>query len=171
MSGRGGLYAGEIECLASRLLEEVRWLGVFARDELPNLTRESRPWRLILNTDPKALPGTHWLALYGPSGGRIELFDSFSLPPINYNLDSLDSLHLSFSLQSPSSSVCGDYCLVYIYLRSHSYSLSDIVYLFSKISDRDSYVQRYIHNIQNELRILNPCHCTGQCCKLQCQFC
>ena len=48
-----GLHPGEIECLVSRLVDNVRWLGVFARDELPDLTREIRPWCLILNTDPK----------------------------------------------------------------------------------------------------------------------
>ena len=75
MSVGGGLHAGEIECLVSRLVDNVRWLGVFARDELPDLTREIRLWCLILNTDPKDQPGTHWLALYAPSARSIELFD------------------------------------------------------------------------------------------------
>ena len=63
MSGGGELHAKEIECLVSRLLLAVRRLYVFARDELPELTRESRHWCLILNTDPKYQPGTYWLAL------------------------------------------------------------------------------------------------------------
>ena len=79
MSGGSGLHAGEIECLVSRLVDNVRWLGVFARDELPDLTPEIRPWFLILNTDPKDQPGTHWLALYAPIARNIELFDSFGL--------------------------------------------------------------------------------------------
>ena len=110
----GGLHAGEIDCLASRLLVGVRWLGVFARDEMPNLIRESRPWCLILNSDPNDLPGTHWLALYAPKDGPIELFVSLGLSPINYSLDLLDTLHLGFPLQSPSTFVCGHYCIVYI---------------------------------------------------------
>ena len=40
-----------------------------------------------------------------------------------YSLDFLDPLHSPLSLQSPSTSVCGHYCIVYIYLRSHNYSL------------------------------------------------
>ena len=88
MSG-AGLHAGEMECLVSRLVEGVRWLGVCARDELPDLTGESRPWCLILNTDPKDHPGTHWLALYAPKACTTELFDSIGFSPINYNLDSL----------------------------------------------------------------------------------
>ena len=94
MSGGGGLHAGEIECLVSKLLVGVRWLGVFARDELPDLTRERRPLCLILNTDPKDQPGTHWLAVYAAIAGPIELFDSFGFLPINYSLYSLYLLHL-----------------------------------------------------------------------------
>ena len=95
----GGLYSGKINCLVSRLLVGVRWLGVFARDELPDVSREIRPWCLILNTDPKDKPGTHWLALFASRNGPLEVFDSFGLPPNTYNLDSLEPLHLLYSFQ------------------------------------------------------------------------
>ena len=127
MSGGGGLNAGEIDCLIIRLLNGIRLLGVFARDELPELFREIRPWCLFLNTDPKDQYGTHWLGRYALIAGGIELFNSFGLFPKIYSLDFLDPLHLSWSLQSPSSSVCGQYCIVYIYLRSRNNSLNDIV--------------------------------------------
>ena len=107
MSGGDGLHAGKIDCLVSRLLNGVCWLQVFARDELPELSREIRPWCLIINTDRKDQPGTHWLALYAPIANGIKLFKSFGLSPKIYSLKFLDSFHLSFSLQSPSSSVCG----------------------------------------------------------------
>ena len=171
MSVSSGHHAGEMECLVSRLVDNVRWLGVFARDELPDVTREIRPWCLILNTDPKNQPGTHWLALNAPLSGGIELFESFCLSPSMYSLDFLDPLYSSFSIQSPSNSVCGHYCIVYIYLRSHNYVLSDIVVLLTDISNRDKWVKQYIYNMQIRLRILNPFHRTGQRCKLQCQFC
>ena len=77
MSGGGGLHAGEIDCLVSKLLVGVRWLGVFVRDELPDFFNEIRPWCLILNTDPKDQPGIHWLAFYASIAGGIELFDLF----------------------------------------------------------------------------------------------
>ena len=43
MSVGSGLHAGEIDCLVSRLVNGVCWLGVFAGDELPDVTREIRP--------------------------------------------------------------------------------------------------------------------------------
>ena len=59
----------------------VRWLGVFSRDELPDLSSERRPFALVLNTDPRDKPGQHWLAIFGPFNKPIELFDSFGLSP------------------------------------------------------------------------------------------
>ena len=143
MSVGSGLHAGEIECLVLRLVDNVRWLGVFARDardELPDLTREIRLWCRILNTDPKDQPGTHWLALYASSARRIELFDLFGFSPSMYRWDFLDPLHSSYSLQLPSTSVCVHYCIVYIYLRTHNYSLYDIVGLLTDISNRDEWL-------------------------------
>ena len=171
MSGGGELHAGEIECLVSRLLVGVRWLGIFARDELPDLTRERRPWCLILNTDPKDQLGTHWLALYAPKAGPSELLDLFGFSPINYNLNSLNLLHLGYPLQLPSTSVCDHYCIVYIYLRSCNKSLIEFFHLLLNISNRDFWDKQYIQNLQNLFRILKPCHRTGQCCQLKFQFC
>ena len=171
MSGGSGLHAGEIECLVSRLVDNVRWLGVFARDELPDLNSEIRPWCLILNTDSKNQPGTHWLAIYAPLARRIELFGSFRFFPSMYILEFLNPLHSSYSLQSPSTAVCGHYCIVNIYLRTHNYSLYDIVDMLTDISNLDEWLKQYIYNMQIRLRILNPCHRTGQRYKLQCQFC
>ena len=137
--------------MVSRLVDNVRWLGVFARDELPDLTREIRRWCLILNTDPKDQPGTHWLALYVPLARRIVLFDSFEFSPSMYSLDFLDPLHSSYSLQSPSTSVCVHYCIVYIYLPFHNYSLYHIVDMLRNISNRDEWLKQYIYNMQIRL--------------------
>ena len=87
-----------------------------------------------------------------------------------YSLDFLDPLNLSYSLHSPSTSVCGHYRIVYIYLCSYNYSLYDIVDMLSDNSNRDEWLKQYIYNMQIRFRILNPCHRTGQRCKLQCQF-
>ena len=96
MSVGSGLQAGEIDCLVSRLVDGRRWLGVFTRDELPDVTREIRPWCLILNTDPKNQGKPHWLALYAPLSGGIKLFDLFGLFPSVYSLDFLDYFSLVF---------------------------------------------------------------------------
>ena len=96
MSVGSGRHVEEIYCLVSRLVGGVRWLGVFSCDDLSDVTREIRLWCRILNTDPKTQSGTHWLALYAPLFGGIELFDSFGFSPSIYSLDFIDPLHSSF---------------------------------------------------------------------------
>ena len=97
-----GFCAGEVDCLASRMLGDVspyfasvkgarletitrympnvRWLSVFALDLLSPqqqlVGQERRPFALVYNTDPIDRKGQHWLAMFGPSDGPLELFDS-----------------------------------------------------------------------------------------------
>ena len=99
MNVGSGLHAGEIDYLVSGLVDEIRWLEIFARDERIDFTSEIRPWCFILNTDPKNRPGTHWLALYAPLSCGIELFDSFGYSPSIYSLDVLHYLHSYYSLK------------------------------------------------------------------------
>ena len=171
MSVGSTLYAGEIKCLVSNLVYNVRWSGVFARDELPDLNREIRPWCLIMNIDSNDQPETHWLAFYASLARSIELFDSFCFCTSMYILEFLDPLHSHYSFQSQSTSVCDHFCIVYIYLYSHYYSLNNIVDLLTNISSRDEWLKQYIYNMQIHLQILNPCYCTNNRCKLQCKFC
>ena len=101
----------------------------------------------------------------------IEVFDSFGYSPSMHSLDFLDRLHSYYCFQSPSTSVCGHYCIFYIYFCSHNYTVYDIVDMLTDISNRDEWLKQYIYNMQIRLRILKPCYRTGQRCKLQCQFC
>ena len=91
-----GLYTTEIECLASRLLSEdtpreiswlgqnsTRWLGVYAREELPDLQHAERPFAIVFNTHPKDKPGQHWLAIYAFSSSPTEFFDSLACLPLS----------------------------------------------------------------------------------------
>ena len=166
-----GLHTGEIECLARRtILYPVNWLGVFARDELPNLTHITRPFALVFNTDPHNKPGQHWLAIYGSTHGSLELFDSFGKPPSFYGLS--DSfIYSSSSFQSFTSDLCGNYALYFIYLRSRNISFNKIVSILKSFSVPDNHVKNYVFSLQQAYRTLNPCNQTGQCCTFKCSFC
>lgn len=105
----------------------------------PNLTvQQISPTRkalcAIVNTDPSYEPGTHWVAFFLDSSVEpnvLEFFDSYGLPPTAYDLKLPSFTHSLLlvnqsTLQSYSSSVCGHYCLLYLYLRTlaftqHSY--------------------------------------------------
>jgi len=197
MSASKGLHAGEIDCLLSRALTDdqhpsldrdtrassmirlhgIRWLGVFARDELPDVRKEQRPFALVLNTDPRSKPGQHWLALFGPPDGPIELFDSFGLAPSVYNLAHLSPTHSRIQFQSSNSAYCGHYCIYFLYHRSHSRctielgTFTGIVEWLRKMHVPDHWVHRYVETLQRTYRVINPCNRTGQCSKLKCSFC
>lgn len=171
-----GLYANEINCLASRMLaftEQVHWLGVFARDELPDLRRVNRPSALVFNSDPKDKPGQHWLAIFLPKQGPAEFFDSFGYPPSFYSLDSLGFTHQRYSYQSILSVLCGHYCIMFIYFRSLGKSFRQIIELldYHKSTGTDRFVHDLVSRIYSRIRILYPCFPKGQCCTSNCSFC
>ena len=180
-----GLHAAEIDCLLRRTLSDVhpymgssvRWLGVFARDELPNLNKERRPFALVLNTDPSSKPGQHWLALFGPKEGPIEIFDSFGLHTSSYGLAYLLPTYSLIQLQSSFSALCGHYCIFFLNQRSNSHVLINhnsfyrIIDFLRKTHIPDNFVNKYVETLQRTYRIIKPCNRNDQCSKLKCSFC
>lgn len=78
----------------------------------------------IVNTDPSSRPGQHWVAFFLAPHGKLEFFDSYGRPPTHFGFP-LNSQMLepacfeynTLSLQADSTSVCGQYCLVFLFLR------------------------------------------------------
>ena len=179
-----GLHSGEIVCLARRMLSDVtpndstirfclssiRWLGVFARDELPDLTQMQRPFAFVFNNDPHDKPGQHWLAKYGPSDGPLEFFDSFGMPPSYYGLSTLFA-YSCISLQLFSSALCGKYAIYFIYLRSRNVTFNKIISFLKSLSNSDLHVKTFVFSLQKAYRAIYPCHRIGQCCTFKCSFC
>ncbi|KAG8223665.1 hypothetical protein J437_LFUL001772, partial [Ladona fulva] len=89
--------------------------GVNAADTLPVLAE--RPCAFIASTYPKNKPGEHWVVFFIDGNGVCEYFDSFGEPLIIVHhkmfikRNSNQSVYNNSSLQSPTSSVCGHYCL------------------------------------------------------------
>ena len=193
MSLNRALNGAEISCLASRMLGDtgVQWLGVFARDQLPPLGRsQHRPFALVVNTDPADKPGAHWLAFFasaaGPTAEPLEMFDSYGLPPDMHSLAHLAPriYSSSHSYQSLDFSVCGHYCLFFLFNRAHGLSYSTVERMLrshmigpSAISmSSDAYVSQFIDSLQALYRIVLPCTrltqsqtCINKC--FACYFC
>lgn len=112
------------------------YVGAFPCDRAVNLARGSG---IILNTDPVALPGEHWVAIYRPLRGKTEYFDSFGLPPLVPEiiafLASNSPCGLAWSrniLQHDRSDSCGHHCINYLKHRLLGISPSLIMTHFSK---------------------------------------
>ena len=161
------LFTGQINYLRSRILHDTgtRWLGTFARDQIPPLEHEKRPFALVVNSDVAAEMGEHWLALYSPGGTtKIELFDSFGLPPNIYSFDQSSFQYFIRSIQEFSTKVCGHYALLFIYFRSRGNSFDRTINLLDRNFTDASAARKMLDLSLSEL---SHVHCTGQNCKIK----
>ena len=139
----------------------IKYLGVFAIDQIP-ITLTHYPCAYVANTDPISKPGQHWTAFYHLSPTELEFFDSYGSPPHEYefpvppNLTSL--LYNSYPLQSPHSTVCGQYCIFYLIQRSLHVPFVDIVNALRRCSNPDLYVRMYVTKVNARFpSILHSC--------------
>ena len=105
------------------------FIGCFAEDELIDL-RFNTPCFLIVNVDSSHMKGSHWLAI-GIFEDIIEIFDPLGFEIFNWSRipsHLLNFLHrlsvtrtvlLSKKVQPNTSTLCGFYCLFYLYLRNY----------------------------------------------------
>ena len=104
--------------------------GIRPADQLPKSLQCDQS--LIFNASDSDENGTHWLCLYQNSDSELEMFDSFGNPPSFFNLQ--DKLPYSRTivynmkqLQGVKSSVCGVYCMQYLFYKSRGYPTCKIV--------------------------------------------
>ncbi|KAJ8018894.1 hypothetical protein HOLleu_42857 [Holothuria leucospilota] len=122
--------------------------GVFSSDHLPQLPVKQRPAAFVVNTDPSRRPGEHWIAIYLPKCGPVEYFDSYGKPPKVASIRTFLARNGGTikmnpkTLQGPSSSVCGHYCIYYLIHRCRGQSMEAITGRFDvdqQRNDRDVY--------------------------------
>ena len=142
------------------------FVGVFAADHLPN---KEYPGGYIINTDTSDKPGQHWVAFYTEVPGRLEGFDSFGRNPSYYSelikkWVGDDFLTISNAQhQSNDSTVCGQYRIFFILLRSHGFKYEDVMSALIKnrvINDKFvcKFVNKYFRlrtTIKNEKFIIS----------------
>lgn len=109
--------------------------NVFPANRLPMYI--STPIYLISNLEPDTKPGSHWIAIYMNANGIGEYFDTFGRKPEGYHLSFLQRntnrwIYSNKIIQNMFSSFCGEYCLVYLYLKKRGMSLKDFVGMFSE---------------------------------------
>jgi len=147
-AANAGMTTDELEFSMKRLLlynyssHSVNFMGVFAFDEFPrsffiSSTPPSSACACIVNIDPIGKPDRHWVAFYR-EGMVLEFFDSYANSAKTYNFDvergapkDLIQLSNKIPLQSFSTTVCGQYCLVFIYFRSRIAPLPKYLFHYS----------------------------------------
>jgi len=151
------------------------FLGVFASDTLPH--NIPKPALIIVNTDPITKPGAHWQAIYIGCDGRGEHFCSYGLgpyvPKIRQFMDRQCKQWIknTIDLQAFDSSVCGQYCVMYLLFKAHGYFMEEYLFCFSEdCNQNDHFVnhmfERYAKsvNICAEIRVKK---CQKSCNKIK----
>ncbi len=139
------------------------FLGVKPRDEVRHVVGQTGV--LVFNTDKRNEPGTHWIGLV-LTPTRVEYFDSYGLPPHSFP-DVYRELVRSkraiiwsnTQLQGLTSTVCGDYCVLFLLLRIRGVSLEDFVLWMDQIPTaerRDHIIRRTILTCFGDLYTPNP---------------
>lgn len=134
------------------------FIGVFAADTLPHRIT-TKPALLIVNSDPISKPGTHWLAMSIDACGKGFYFDSYGQRPnVPLHERFLSRVCKSWTynhvdLQALDSSVCGQYCCMYLLFKAHGFTMTDFVKCFSNdCAQNDARVekmyQRYSRNVK-----------------------
>lgn len=101
--------------------------GVFMKDELKNMKPLENEC-CICNFEKTTQDGSHWVAWY-KIGDDKYYFDSFGadiLPEIKNYLLSPIWCH-NFQIQDFNSEICGELCVLFLYLMSKSIPYEDVI--------------------------------------------
>ena len=139
-------------------VEDLNFLGVFPTDLIP-MSALKFPCCLVINTKPSSHKGEHWVAVVKTSERTGIYFDSFGVPP--YNLPEIGDVLENCSewrfnetnLQSPFSTVCGQYVIFFLTYIARGFTLDHIVNLLNNndLNTNDAIIFNYIKNKYNSV--------------------
>jgi hypothetical protein len=122
-----------------------QYLGTFSSDQCP--TKPTPLTCFVSNTDPRSMPGQHWIAFYVKSDGHVYYFDPYGLPPISV-------YHQKFLQQSPDhrgtynrqqlqnfyTQTCGAHCINFLIetcrTQDPHHTLKNLLHLPTNFTDR-----------------------------------
>lgn len=135
--------------MQSRIDTRSIFVDVVSSDTLPPEAVSRRPCAYIANTAPAQNPGEHWVCFYFNKLPPHEYFDSYGgEPPKHFKhfLERNDFKRNTRLIQHPSTTVCGQYCLYFILMRSKGIPFESFVNNFSKtdLLNNDATVNRAV---------------------------
>ena len=107
----------------------------------------------IYNLEPSYMNGSHWVSTW-VKNNVINYFDSFGLPPFEELVDhakrkNLTLLHQNQQLQNLYSTVCGYYCLYFLYEMHNGTDYFDLLKPFRKDTKyNDNFIEKYFKKLE-----------------------
>lgn len=131
---------------------DYNFLGVFPRDLIPVDSVTKFPCCFVVNTKPHTHPGEHWVCVLKTEDNKGIYFDSYGQPPFNFEEVGLvleNCTEWKFNdvpLQSPLSTVCGQYCIFFLTHIVRGYSLKHIAHMLNEGDScaNDAFIYNYI---------------------------
>ena len=138
------------------LLDWCRYLkipinNVLSRDQ--TVPHNHKLALFIYNLEPSYMKGVHWISPY-VKNNVINYFDSFGLPPFQELVDhakrkNLTLLHQDQQLQNLYSSVCGYYCLYFLYEMHKGVDYFDLLKPFTRDTKyNDDFIEKYFRKLE-----------------------
>lgn len=108
--------------------------NVYAANRLPMYTHV--PTYIICNLDADDKPGSHWVAIHIDTNGIGQYFDSYGRTPERYHLQFLKRNCKRWDwnvdrIQNDWTSVCGEYCLMYLLFKFQGCSMHSFTNIFT----------------------------------------
>lgn len=129
-------------------------IGVFPADRIPEIW--TKPTAFVLNTKDHGDAGEHWVAVFVDRNGRGIFFDSFGQQPtIANHLRRIRKNTTVYNynrrrLQSYDSTVCGQYCVLFLHFMCLGLSLRQFHSLFTNDTmENDKLVLEYYIEFNN----------------------
>ena len=131
------MQTDEISHLLSRDPLMCRTYDVVAKYYLSDIIVDTYPAAIVCNTHDSDRPGEHWVAMYVDTERRGDYFDPYGLEPQHIEFTNFMTEHCSEwapndrTLQSPMSTVCGQYCVAFLMFRCRDASMNAFTRLFT----------------------------------------
>ena len=124
--------------------------GCYAADRIPRC--EKFPASMVVNLDTASEDGSHWVALFAKSPSHVYYFDSYGMPPdgllekyMKTNFKIITQSKKTY--QSPFSSVCGHYCIYFLYSMSLDLNFDSTIKLLNILCNPDVFVKDFVSQL------------------------
>ena len=145
-------------------IKYTNFLRVYPIDRIPSTAYNKYPCSVIVNTKPHYDPGEHWVLIHKTETNKGIFFYSYGNPP--YTLPEVggvlegcnERVYNNTQLQSPFSTVCGQYTMFVLSHLAKGFTLEHIIYLINDSGDthaNDSFIFNYT---KNKYRDINTSH-------------
>ena len=137
--------------------------NILAYDQINHIQlKKKKNYSYIINSSPASSEGVHWLCIFGNSY-LCNIFDPLGLSITKYykklytKLQTLTKkiVYRSVRIQSLTSDSCGHFCCIYLFLRGHKFTHSQILNSFFEKNNtqyNENLIYLFLNGLETKMR-------------------